>query len=245
MRSSARWLVVFVAACGLRDPDRPTRPETVFESSPRSFFGIAGLTETTESRTFDNGWGTTRSWMRLVHRGGHVVCKVPEGSSATGEYGASHDDAQLSLTSQQPVRFVVRHYYEGHRTIGNNHSCVGYELLADGECRQAFDRDCSYEECIPHVAKRTTCGGGTLKGHLTQAREPAIGAVVTVGQQSAFTDEHGAFVLEAGAGAHTLAIDGGVSGLLHASVTIRPGEDVDVAIDIVCSQVADVSCCHF
>lgn len=240
MRWVTRSLALLLAACG----GAPHRADSLSESKPQSFFAIAGLTQTTETRRFDNGWGITNSWRLLVHRNGRVVCSVPEGVSAYGEYGASTDDAQLTLASQQPVRFVVHHRYQNHRTNDGN-LCVGYELPSDGDCREIFDRNCTHEVCKSKIAISPMSGSGALRGRVKRKHDPVAGASVIAGAHSDFTGKDGAFAILMGPGTYDVEIDGAGIDAQRATVTIGPREDVEVAVDIACSNVYDTSCCNF
>lgn len=242
-----RWIPLIVVA-GCAQASKPAevgfqRRVTVTRSAPERFLGIAGMTSLTESTDSKDFWGSGSYSRLIVSRGDTVVCGIPFGQSGSHESHSFRQTATLELASQTPLRFAVRRDSDSN-DLGSQTSCTGFELPPSGECRQVFERQCSNEFCTPNVKVSPTCGSGTLKGRITYAQEPIVAATLTVGQHWALTDDHGEFAIEAGPGTHVLQIDWGYDAQ-RATVTVGEHEDVEVRIDIHCTQVIDPLCCTF
>jgi hypothetical protein len=244
-----RWLVlVFVTGCGSRQApsnDGFTPRSTVTRTKPESFLGLAGLTSVTESR-HSSDWSGHGVWSHMiVFRGETVVCDFPFEQSGSHEDHRFDENATLELTSREPLRFHIETHAQSS-DLGTETRCAGFELPRSGSCRKVFERSCTHETCKPTVTLwQRGPGSGTLKGHVTRAREPVVGATVVVGSQFSIADEEAAFVLEVGPGAHVLEISGGVVDSQRVPVSMAPDEDAEISVDIACSDVIDGSCCRF
>lgn len=184
-------------------PDPSWAPRTT--TSPAApFFGIAGISQRTVSTSTPDEFGSTATSRIELIRGGQVVCELAGDRWSAHEDHVSSTRSEIRLRSRDPLRFSV--HIQADRQVTNGNACIGYELPADAMCRKLFARSCTAGACTLSSTVTRHPGTGKVAGIVVEAREPVVGATLTIGASAAISDEHGRFDLTAAAGKQPLTV---------------------------------------